>query len=65
MSTTVDIEDNSDLPCNDWKEENCPMKEKWHEGEVRTCMECGWKIGYNTDTCSECGEEGICSCNEF
>jgi hypothetical protein len=51
MSATIVILDNEDLPCNDWSKElnvSCPMKEKWHEGQVRMCPECGWKIGYNT-----------------
>lgn len=48
MSVAITILDNDDMPCNDWEqEEPCPMKKKWHEGEVRMCLECGWKIGYN------------------
>lgn len=49
MSKAITVYDNDDMPCNDWKQGDCPMKKKWHEGEVKMCFECGWKIAYNCE----------------
>ena len=54
MSTAITVYDNEDMPCEDWKDspaekKSCPMQEKWHEGEVRMCPECAWKIAYNCE----------------
>lgn len=47
MSVPIKIQDNDDLPCNDWNHKpQCPMAEKWHEGETRMCAMCGWGITY-------------------
>lgn len=54
MSRVILVVDNDDMPCNDWEyidkdEQPCPMKNKWHEGEIRMCHKCGWNIAYNTE----------------
>mgnify|MGYP001795190650 CR=1 FL=1 len=54
MSQPIEIYDNDDLPCVDWLDssneiENCPMFDKWHEGETRCCGQCGWLITYNSN----------------
>ena len=51
MSTPIIVTDNSEMPCEDWtgteaEVSNCPMAEKWHEGETEFCDVCGWGITY-------------------
>ena len=52
MSEAIEVKDDNDMPCEDWKNteaevKNCPMQEDWHEGETRVCPVCGWAIYYN------------------
>lgn len=52
MSRVITVHDNDDMPCLDWNHgvsKLCPMREKWHEGEIRMCGECGWRIAYNCE----------------
>lgn len=54
MSKAITVLDDNDMPCEDWigtgaEVDECPMKEKWNEGEVRMCDKCGWKIAYNCE----------------
>ena len=49
MSEPIIVNCIEDLPCLQWdgiKWRDCYMK-KWHEGEERMCMDCGWKILYD------------------
>jgi hypothetical protein len=56
MNGILKVESNDDMPCNSWvgtsveiSDEECPMKDKWRNGEVIMCSVCGHLIGYNTD----------------
>ena len=51
MSVPIIISEYDELPCFLWGEnqyKECPMREKWHEGEIRMCPTCGWQIHYES-----------------
>lgn len=44
---TVEVHSLEDFPCSEFNNDNqCELKQKWHEGETRVCLSCRVKIKY-------------------